>query len=124
MIASARVGSANCPVLHVAHVILRHGGQLDLIGQAEGRVNLIEQTNDVLDLVLHLIPGHEDVGIILREAAHAEQTVQCAGQLMTVYQTQLAYAQRQLLVGVRLSLVDQHTARAVHRLDCVSPRHR
>ena len=59
------------------------------------------------------------MGIILREAAHAEQTVQCAGQLMTVYQTQLADTQRQLLVGVRLSLVDQHTARAVHRLDCV-----
>ena len=107
------------PVLQFAHVILRHGGQLDLIGQTEGGVNLIEQTNDVLDLVLHLIPGHEDVGIILREAAHAEQAVQRTGQLVTVYQTQLADTQRQLLVGVRLSLVNQHAARAVHRLDCV-----
>ena len=94
--------SANCQSSSLAHVVLRHGGQLDLIGQTEGGVYLVEQADNVLDLVLHLIPGHEDVRVILREAAHAEQTVQRAGQLVTVYQTQLAHAQRQLAVGMRL----------------------
>ncbi len=54
--------------------------------------------------------------VILREAADTEQTVQRAGQLVTVHQTQLADTQRQFLVGMRLRLVNEHTARAVHRL--------
>ena len=96
---------ANSQVLLVADVILRHGGQLDLIGQAEDGVHLVEQTLDhVLDLVLHLIPGHEDVGVVLGEAADAEQAVERAGQLVTVHQTQLAHAQGQIAVGVGLGL--------------------
>ena len=72
---------------------------------------------DALDLVLDLVRGHEDVGVVLREAAHAHQTVQRAGQLVTVHQTQLAAAHGQVAVGPRLALVDQNAAGAVHGLD-------
>ena len=107
------------PVLLVAHVVLGHGGQLNLIRQAEGGVDLVEQLHDVLDLVLHLGGGHEDVRVVLREAADAEQTVQRAGHLMAVDKTQLRHAQGQVAVGVRLVLINQHAAGAVHRLDGV-----
>ena len=45
---------------------------------------------------------HEDVRIVLREAAHAHQAVQRAGHLVAVHQTQLAHAHGQIAVGARL----------------------
>ncbi len=54
--------------------------------------------------------------VILREAAHAEHAVQRAGQLMAVNNAQLAVAQRQLLIRVRLKLVNKNAAGAVHWL--------
>ena len=107
------------PVLHIAHVILGHRGDLDLVAQAEHGVDLVEQADDILDLVLHLLPGHEDVRVVLREAADTEEAVQRAGKLVAVDKAQLAHAQRQIAVGVRLGLVYEHAARAVHRLDGV-----
>ncbi len=68
---------------------------------------------------MDLIRGHEDVRIILGEAAHTHQTVQLAGFLMTVNESQLTHAKRQVTVGTRLGLVNQNAARAVHRFDCV-----
>ena len=104
------------PILLVAHMIVGHGGQLYLIGQAEEGVDLVEEADDVLYLVLHLIPGHKDMRVVLSEAADAEQAVQRTGQLMAVHQTQLTHAQRQVTVGVRLRLIHQHSAGAVHGL--------
>ena len=65
------------PGLDLADMILGHGGELDLIFEAEGRIYLVEQTDDILYLVLHLIPSHEDMSIILSKAADAEESVQC-----------------------------------------------
>ena len=105
------------PILLVPHVILRHGGQLYLVGQAEEGVDLVKETGHVLYLVLHLVPGHEDVGIVLGEAADAEQPVEGAGELMAVHHAQFAHSQRQIPVGVGLGLVHQHAAGAVHGFD-------
>ncbi len=107
------------PGLFIANVIFRHGGHFDLIGQAKDGVNFIEQTHHVLDFFLHLIPSHKDVGIVLGETADTEQAVERTGQLVTMHQTQLGHAQGQVTIGVRLGLVDQHTARTVHGLDGV-----
>ena len=107
------------PLLHGADVVFGHGGQLYGVAQAKHGVHLVEQADHVLDLVLHLLPGHEDVGVVLGEAAHAEQAVERAGQLVAVHQTQLAHPQGQVTVGVGLAGVDQHTAGAVHGLDGV-----
>ena len=103
----------------VAHVVLGHGGELDLVGQGEGGVDLVEDLHHALNLVLHLLGGHEDVRVVLGEAADAEQPVQSAGQLVAVHYAQLRHAQRQIAVGVRLALVHQHSAGAVHGLDRV-----
>ncbi len=72
------------------------------VGQAKHGVHLVEQADHVLDFVLHLIPSHKDVGIVLGEAADTEQAVERTGQLMTMHQTQFAQPQGQVTIGVRL----------------------
>ena len=107
------------PLLHGADVVFGHGGQLYGVFQAKHVVHLVEQADNVLDLALHLFPGHEDVGIVLGKAPDAEQSVERAGQLMAMHQTQFAHPQGQIAVGMGLTGVDQHTAGAVHGLDGV-----
>ncbi len=107
---------AKIPVLLNAHVILGHRGDLALVAQAEHGVDLVEQADDILDLILHLLPGHEDVRVVLREAADAEEAVQRAGKLVAVNKAQLAHTQGQIAVGVRLGFVNEHASRAVHGL--------
>ena len=72
------------PVLLVAHVVLRHGGELNLVGQAKGGVNLVKELHHVLDLILHLLRRHEDMCVILCEAPDPEQTMECPGHLVAV----------------------------------------
>ena len=88
-----------------------------MVLEAEERVHIVDEFGHALDLILDLIGRHEDVRIVLREAADAEQTVQRAGQLVAVHDAELADTQRQVTVGVRLGLIDQHAAGAVHRLE-------
>ena len=64
------------PLLHGADVVLGHGGQLDGVAQAEDGVHLVKEPDGLLNHVLHLLPGHEDVGVVLVEAAHPEQAVE------------------------------------------------
>ena len=59
------------------------------------------------------------MGIVLREVADAEQAVELAGLLMAMDKTKLAEAQRQVAIAVLAGVVDEHAARAVHRLDGV-----
>ena len=105
------------PVLVGAHRILRAGGQLDKVFKAELGVHLIDQRHHPGDLIGNLLAGHEDMGIILGEAAHAEQAVERALQFVAVHQAQLAAAQGQVTVGMGLVLVHHHAAGAVHGLD-------
>ena len=110
-------GLSHAPGGFVAHVVLGHGGELDLVAQGEGRVYLVEDADNALDLVLHLFRGHEDVRVVLGEAAYAEEPVQRAGKLMPVDDAQLGHAHGQVSVRVRLAFVYQHAAGAVHGLD-------
>ena len=89
----------NLPLLVRANVILRHGGQLHVVLEAEERVHVVDELGHALDLVLDLIGRHEDVRIVLREAADAEQAVQGAGQFMAVHDAEFADTQRQVAVG-------------------------
>ena len=79
--------------LHGADVVLRHGGKLNGVAQAEGGITSSNRRTVSLDHVLHLLLGHEDMGIILVEAADTEQSVERAGELMTVDQADLAHPQ-------------------------------
>ena len=93
------------------------GGQLHVIRETEHAVHLVDQVVHAFDLVANLLRGHEDVRVVLREAAHAHQAVQRAGELVPVHQSQLAAAQRQIAIRPHAALVDQHAAGAVHGLD-------
>ena len=88
-----------------------------MVFEAEQAVHLVYQLHHALDFVLYLFGRHEDVRVILREAAHAHQPVQRAGELVPVYKAQFAHAQGQVPVRAGLCLVHQHAARAVHGLD-------
>ena len=59
----------------------------------------------------------EDMRVVLREPAHAHQSVQRAGRLVTVAGAELGQTQRQLAIGLHPLLEDLHMAGAVHRLD-------
>ena len=59
------------------------------------------------------------MGVVLGEAADAEQAVQRAGHLVAVDQAQLRHAQGQVAVGMGLALINQHAAGAVHGLNGV-----
>ena len=73
----------------------------------------------MLDLTLDLIGCHKEMRIILREVADAEKPVQSTRKLMTMDESQLCKAQRQITVAVQLGTIDEHAAGAVHRLDCI-----
>ena len=105
------------PILLVAHMVLGHSGYLDLVAEAKYGIDLIEELDHVFDLVLHLIPSHEYMGIVLSKTPHAEKAVKCAAQLMAVYKSQFAHTQRKISVRVGLRSVHKHSARAVHGLD-------
>ena len=110
------VGS-QLPHLIGADGILGAGGKLHMILEAKAAVHFVDQVVHALDLVADLLGGHEDVGVILSEAAHAHEAVQGAALLVTVHQTQLAGADGQVAVAPQLAHVDQHAAGAVHGLD-------
>ena len=86
-----------------------------MIFESEEAVYLVDQFYYTFDLVFDLLRRHEDMCIILCEAAHAHQAVKLAGFLMTVYQTELAHADRQIAVRTGLGFVYKDSARAVHR---------
>ena len=71
------------------------------------------------DFVFDLLRRAEDVGVVLGEAAHADQAVQHAGALVAVDRAQLAQPHRQVAVAALLVLVDQDVERAVHGLELV-----
>ena len=69
------------------------------------------------DLVLDLIPAAEDVRVVLRDVAHAQEPVHRARVLVAVHEALLGQPQRQVAVGVPALVVDLDVARAVHRLE-------
>ena len=71
----------------------------------------------MLDLFFDLRRRQEQMCIILREIADTEQAVKLTGFLMTMHETELTKAQRQITIAVLMRLINQHAARAVHRLD-------
>lgn len=78
------------PILVGTHGILRSGGQLYEILEAELAVNLVNQLCYALDFILDLVVSHKDMGIILREAAHTHQSMKLSALFMAVNQSQLA----------------------------------
>ncbi len=61
--------------------------------------------------VFDLLRRAENVRVVLREAAHAEQPVQHAGALIAVDRAQFAQPHRQIAITVLLVGVDQDVER-------------
>ena len=108
-----------CPVLVRTHGVIGAGGKLNVILKAKLLVHGVDKVDHAHDLVGQLVGTHKQVGVVLVKAAHAEQAVQGAAQLVAVHQANLAGADGQLAVGVRLGGVHQHATRAVHGLNAV-----
>ncbi len=77
------------------------------------------QVNHLHELVEELVRGTEQVGVVLRESAHAGQAVQLAALLVAVHGSELGKAKRKVAVRTRLRLVNLAVVRAVHRLEQV-----
>ena len=107
------------PVLVRTHGVLGAGGKLNVVLKAKLLVHGVDEVNHAHDLVSQLVGTHKQVGVVLVKAAHAEQAVKGAAQLVAVHQANLAGANGQLAVRMRLGGVHQHAARAVHGLNAV-----
>ena len=94
-------------------------------GQARGHVHperLEDELGEVhhaLDLVLELVVGGVEVGVVLREAAHTGEAVKLAGLLVAVDRAELGEAHGQVAVRPGLARVHLVVVRAVHRLEQV-----
>ena len=101
----AQAGRGHFPHFLGANVVLGHGGQLHLVLKAKGLVDELAQFIHADDLILHVLLCHVQVGVILREAAHAHQAMQGAGFFMPVHNAQLTVAHGQVAVAPQLALV-------------------
>jgi hypothetical protein len=72
----------------------------------------------------HLARQHEDVSIVLSEAADAEQAVEGPVEFMAMDEAEFSHAHREVAVAVDVALIDEDAARAVHRFDGVRLVHR
>src|ERR1035437_10225759 len=69
--------------------------------------------------VFNLVRSAEDVGVVLREAADAEESVEHAGALVAVDGAELAKPHREVAVAALAVGIDQDVERAVHRPELV-----
>ncbi len=98
------------------------GGEVgDELLEPEGPQDRQHEAEQPADLAVGLLGGAEDVGVVLGEAADAEQAVEGAGPLVAVDGAQLEQPQRQLAVAAHPAAVDQAVHRAVHGLRVVGP---
>ena len=86
------------PVLDIAHMVFGHCRYFNLIRQTEYGVNLVKQSYNVFDLVLHLIPSHKDMSVVLCKATDAEESVKCAGKFVTVYNAEFAHTEGKITI--------------------------
>ena len=107
------------PRLLVADPLVRPRRQVGLEVVPEDLGHVRGQVDDGCDLVDRLLFRAEDVGIILRESAHAKHAVERARALVAIDRAELRIPDRQIAVRMHVALVDLDVARAVHRLEVV-----
>ena len=101
-----------------ADALLGPGRQLDQhLLEPEVAVDGHDELVHPNTLIRQLLFGAKNVCIVLVEAAHAHQPMQCTRRLVAVHHAELGDAVGQLAVGAQPVLEDLDVARAVHRLD-------
>ena len=117
--AERRLGAV--PHLVVADPLLGPGRELEPRLEAEQVVDEEAEVEAADHLLLDLLLGAEDVGVVLGDVPHPQQAVQRAARLVAVHEARLGVADRQVAVGAQLGLVDLHVRRAVHGLQAHGP---
>ena len=69
-----------------------------MVFETKELVNAVDQLSHTLDLIADLFRHHEDMGVVLCEAAHTHKSVKLSGFLMAVNKAQLAHTQGKILV--------------------------
>src|SRR5579863_3328133 len=73
----------------------------------------------ILNFFFDLVRHAENVRIVLREAAHAQQAVQHPRPLVAIHSAKLREADGQLAITAQARFVNQDVTRTVHRLELV-----
>ena len=87
--------------------------------EAKGAKIEAHELNAALDLLFDLVRAAEDVGVVLREAAHAKEPMEHARALVPVDRPELSQPDRQFPVTLQRVLVYLNVKRAIHRLHVV-----
>ena len=85
---------------------------------------LVDRQDQVVDrdrLLLQLLFGAEDMGVVLGKATHAEQSVQGTGRFIAVHLAEFGNPHRQVAVALQTVLEKLNMARTVHRLQRENP---
>jgi hypothetical protein len=101
----------------VAQAIVGPRRQLGVHREVEHPVDLVGEGQHLRDLVLDLLLGAEDVGVVLDEVAHPHEAVQRAARLAAVQQPGLGVAHGQVAIRPLLHAEERAVAGAVHRLE-------
>src|SRR6266571_1329406 len=92
---------------------------VDDLGEAEVRVDLLQQRRKRRDLRLDLFLGAKYVAVVLSESADAHDAVESARGLVARAHAEFAVAHRQITIAPQSLVENQYVPRAVHRLDHV-----
>ncbi len=68
--------SGKLPVLRASDAVLRLCGQLHMVRKPELCIHGVDETGHILDLVHHLLRGHEYMGIVLSTLPYPHEAVQ------------------------------------------------
>src|SRR3984957_7037891 len=71
------------------------------------------------DFTFDLRRHAENVGVVLSEAAHAQQTMQHAAAFVAVHGAEFGEAHGQIAIAAQPRLINKDVARAIHRLELV-----
>ena len=111
------------PYLIASHIFLLVIGvtqrNLSLIVETEYTEDKRDDVHHAQELLLQLVGRAEQVSIVLRETAHARQSVQLTTLLIAVNGTELGIADRKVTVTAGSGLVDLAVVGAVHGFEHV-----
>ncbi len=91
------------PVLVASDVLglvvrIPEGDLSRILVELEDSEHIENQVDDLLELALELVRGHEHVGVILSEGANPGESVELTALLVTVNGSELGESQRKILV--------------------------
>ena len=85
--------------------------------ELEDPEHIEDQVDDLLELTLELVRGHEHVGVILGEGTYPGKSVELSALLVTVNGSELRQSQRKILVRPWRRAEYFAVMRAVHRFE-------